>query len=55
VSDVELAEVLLERLSDFSPALSIEPGEDAGQVVVEDRHEPDSRCGRARDTGVTST
>ena len=27
--------VLLERLRDFSPALSIEPGEDAEQVVVE--------------------
>ena len=34
-SDEEIADELLRRLEDFSPALSIKPGEDDDQVEVE--------------------
>lgn len=35
MTDEELADELLERLKDFSPAVSIAPGEDDDQVIVE--------------------
>jgi hypothetical protein len=35
VTNEELAEELLKRLKEFSPALSIRPGQDDDQVIVE--------------------
>lgn len=35
MTDEELADELIERLKDFSPAVSIAPGEDDDQVIVE--------------------
>jgi hypothetical protein len=35
VTNEELAEELLKRLKEFSPALSIRPGQDDDQVIIE--------------------
>lgn len=34
LTDAELAEIVIERLHDFDPALTIEEGEDNEQVIV---------------------